>query len=73
MADFHVAAVRDMQAGLVEALVADAAHVGRAVALAKDDVELLFELVAHLFGEAFAGDESHFLKEILAQVDRLCA
>ena len=65
------AAVRDVQAGLVEALVADAAHVGRAVALAKDDVELLFELVAHLFGEAFAGDESHFLKEILAQVDAL--
>ena len=71
MADFHVAAVRDVQAGLVEAFVADAAHVRRAVALAEDDVELLFELVAHLFGQAFAGDEGHFLKEILAQVDAL--
>ena len=71
MADLHIAAVGDVQAGLVEAFVADAAHVGGAVALAHDEVVLLFHLGAHLFGQAFTGDEGHFEEEVLAQVQAL--
>ena len=71
VADLHIAAVGDMQAGLVEALVADTAHVRRAVALAHDEVVLLFHLGAHLFGKTLAGDEGHFEEKILAQVEAL--
>ena len=71
MADFHIAAVGDVQARLVKAFIADAAHVRRAVALAHDQVVFLFHLGAHFFREALAGDESHFQKEILAQIQAL--
>ena len=69
MADFHVAAVGNVQARFVEAFVADAAHVGGAVALTHDEVVLLFHLGAHLFRQALAGDKGHFEEKILAQVE----
>ena len=71
MADFHIAAVGNVQTVLLEALVAYAAHVGGAVALAHDDVVLLFHLAADFFRQAFAGHEGHFQEEILAQVEAL--
>ena len=69
--DFHVAAVGNVQAGLVEAFVAYAANVCSAVALTDNDVVFLFQLVAHLFGKTLACDKAHFQKEVLAQVEAL--
>ena len=68
MADFHIAAVGNVQAGPVVAFIADAAHVRRAVALAHDQVVLFFHLRTGFFGQALAGNKGHFQKEILTQI-----
>ena len=67
--DFHIGPVGHVQAASVEALVADAPYVGGAVTLAHEEVELLFQGVAHFFGKFFAGDKGHFQIEVLAEID----
>ena len=71
MADFHKAAVGDVQPVALETFVADAAHIRRAVALPHDDVVFLFHLSPDFFRQTFAGDEGDFKKEVLAQVEPL--
>ena len=67
VANLHVGAVGQVQPVLVEALVTDAAHVRRAIALAHDAVELLLQGGAHLLGEFLARDKGHFQEQVLAQ------